>query len=263
MSFINEYFTLNSKHLRSGYSWLLLSSSPPKTEYARSHRNYHVKYILDGSVTNIFEDGEITLKKGQGIIFPPHIPYTVFSPAGYRKLDLVVANKEPHTVVFQELLRLSNGEVTVTKPFDLNISYEELRYLLTVPSDFNNVLINNKSENMVLSVFENLGHTEISEFKQKIEAITAGGETKYDLKKLCELTGYSQTHFERLMVKHFGCSGIEYFNRIRTNNICTLLRTTSLSLPEIAEQTGFYDTSHLNAFFKKRTGTTPGKYRKE
>jgi len=56
---------------------------------------------------------------------------------------------------------------------------------------------------------------------------------------------------------------LEYFNKIKLERICNLLKTTDLNLKEIAEKLEFYDTSHLNTFFKKRMGITPGKYRKD
>ncbi len=262
MIFTSERYTLPSAFLHHDYGWLMLQSLPPYTGPHITHRNYHIKYILDGSAENIFENKIIHLKKGQGIFIPPNKEFTIISENGYRKLDLVVSTHKANNIAFQEFLRLTNGDITVTTPLNLALSYDELKHLITVPSNLNRALIKNKSEYMVLSVLEELARNEQSEFKQKIEAIINTENVNFNLKTLCELTGYSQTHFERLMLKNFGCSAIEYFNRIRINKICSLLRTTNLSLPEIAEKCGFYDTSHLNTFFKKRMEITPGKYRK-
>lgn len=262
MPFTYEIFTLPKASLHPDYGWLMLQSLPSGTRPHIAHRNYHVKYILDGSAVNIFDGKEINLKKGQAIFIPPNKEFTILTENGYQMLDLVFSAHNKNNAVFQEFLRLTNGDITVTPPINLDLSYDELKHLITVPSDLNRILIKNKSEYMSVSVLEEFARNEQSEFKQKIEAITNNENVNFNLKTLCELTGYSQTHFERLMLKNFGCSAIEYFNRIRINKVCTLLRATNLSLPEIAEKCGFYDTSHLNTFFKKRMEITPGKYRK-
>ena len=262
MSFTYEIFALSGASLHPDYGWLTLQSLPSGTRPHIVHRNYHVKYILDGSATFLFENKELFLKKGQGIFIPNEKEYEIHINEGLKILDIVVNHWGNKKTVFNEFIRLTNGEVTATGLINLNVTYKQFKDIINVPSDLNRILIKNKSEYMALSVLEELSRSEKSEFKQKIETITNNENVNFNLKTLCELTGYSQTHFERLMLKNFGCSAIEYFNRIRINKICSLLKTTSLTLPEIAEKCGFYDTSHLHTFFKKRMGTTPGKYRK-
>jgi len=262
MCFTNEVFVLNNTFLRPGYAWCALSSSSEGKKLKFYHRNYHLKFILDGSANFQFENKKFLLKKGQGIFIPNEKKYEIHINEGLRTLDLIINHWGTKKTVFNEFIRLTNNEVTVTNPINLNIAYEQIKGIITVPSDLNRIIIGNKSEYIILSVLEEIARNEKSEFKEKIEAITNNDNVNSNLKTLCELTGYSQTHLERMMLKNFGCSAIEYFNRIRINKVCTLLRTTNLSLPEIAEKCNFYDTSHLNTFFKKRMGTTPGKYRK-
>jgi LacI family transcriptional regulator len=51
--------------------------------------------------------------------------------------------------------------------------------------------------------------------------------------------------------------------RIRMERVKTLLVETDLPLAAIAKRAGFNYIEYLNEAFKKRVGTTPGKYRKE
>ena len=263
MPFESEYFTLSAyQSLPKGYGWLILRSTQGGGTSFRNHRSYHIRYIIAGSVKYTFDDKEIIVHEGQGVIMPPHVPYTVYSENGYQKLDTVISALEPKTILYKKTCEISNGNIVVTRPLPLNLNYNELRHHITVPSDFNIRLMQNKLEVMALSILEELSRLRKSVFEEQIEELITSGKEAFPLAELCEITGYSQAHFERLMVKHFGCSAIEYFNRIRTNKICNLLENTNLSLTEIAEAANFYDTSHLNTFFKKRMGTTPGKYRK-
>lgn len=55
----------------------------------------------------------------------------------------------------------------------------------------------------------------------------------------------------------------EELRRARLERVKQLLRETTLSLEEIAESAGFANANTLCEQFRKQTGTTPGRYRKE
>lgn len=48
----------------------------------------------------------------------------------------------------------------------------------------------------------------------------------------------------------------------RENGFGKVLSSTALSLPEIADRTGFTNDSYFSDYFKKQTGLPPGEYRK-
>ena len=52
----------------------------------------------------------------------------------------------------------------------------------------------------------------------------------------------------------------EFEMRNRLSHAGSLLRQ-GLHLKDVAEQTGFYDSSHLTRFFRRYLGMTPGKFR--
>ncbi|WP_261305925.1 helix-turn-helix domain-containing protein [Paenibacillus andongensis] len=61
--------------------------------------------------------------------------------------------------------------------------------------------------------------------------------------------------------KHFGMPPAKYMQRKRIDKAKFLLTTTSLSMKEIAEQTGYEDTNHFAKSFRKDTGFPPTEYR--
>ncbi|MCY9668297.1 AraC family transcriptional regulator [Paenibacillus alginolyticus] len=61
--------------------------------------------------------------------------------------------------------------------------------------------------------------------------------------------------------KHFGMPPAKYMQRKRIDMAKFLLTTTSLSMKEIAEQTGYEDTNHFAKSFRKDTGFPPTEYR--
>jgi len=60
-----------------------------------------------------------------------------------------------------------------------------------------------------------------------------------------------------------GMTPMEVLREIRLDRAETLLRETSLSPSEIAESCGFYDHAHFCRLFKRRTGATPGEFRRK
>lgn len=79
---------------------------------------------------------------------------------------------------------------------------------------------------------------------------------------LAHLAGMSRTRLERLFREHFGVSPYEQALRHRMTRAELLLRTTSLSIHEIAERTGFATVEHFSNTFKKRMCRSPGALRR-
>ena len=119
------------------------------------------------------------------------------------------------------------------------------RFLISAKS---NLHIENKSH---LSIFES------------IQYINENLDHDLDLDTLAEKAYLSKDYYSRLFLKITKCRPIEYIQRKRVEKALLLLATSYLSLEEIAEQTGINSVSYLSRLFKRYTGLSPGKYRKE
>ena len=66
-------------------------------------------------------------------------------------------------------------------------------------------------------------------------------------------------------VRHFrsatGSGPREYLIRMRLEEACILLRTSDLSISEIAAESGFPDSNYFSRLFKRKNGISPRKYR--
>lgn len=74
---------------------------------------------------------------------------------------------------------------------------------------------------------------------------------------------YHEYHANRLMIRHTGTTLHKYLNDFRVEHAKIYLSTTTISVSEIAEKTGFGSVSHFSECFKKITGISPLAYRKE
>jgi transcriptional regulator GlxA family with amidase domain len=82
------------------------------------------------------------------------------------------------------------------------------------------------------------------------------------MKDLAESLDISSRSFNRRFKKALGITASEYVQHQRLSIAKELLRTSNLSINEVAEQSGHQDSSYFSAQFKKHMGQTPLAYRK-
>lgn len=83
------------------------------------------------------------------------------------------------------------------------------------------------------------------------------------VKELASLVGLSTSQFQRRFRKLFHTSPACYINHVRIQAACRLLTSTTDTISQIANRTGFYDHSHFSKVFKAQTGISPTVYRRQ
>jgi transcriptional regulator GlxA family with amidase domain len=82
------------------------------------------------------------------------------------------------------------------------------------------------------------------------------------IQQLADRLGMSARSFNRRFKQAVGLTPGEYLHNQRMDIGKELLRTTNLTIAEVAEQTGYHDSSYFCARFKRWLGQTPLAYRK-
>ena len=82
--------------------------------------------------------------------------------------------------------------------------------------------------------------------------------TNEELAKICFL---HPNHFIRFFKQKTGATPQQYIMQKRMENAKRLIEQTDLSMAEIAEKTGLYDTAHLSRAFKKFYSMAPTQYK--
>jgi LacI family transcriptional regulator len=72
----------------------------------------------------------------------------------------------------------------------------------------------------------------------------------------------SRSALERRFRKAFGRSPSDEITRIKLDRVKHLLAATDYPLPRVADLAGFEHSEHMGALFRRKTGHTPGEYRK-
>ena len=84
----------------------------------------------------------------------------------------------------------------------------------------------------------------------------------WDVAQLALLVNLSASRFRHLFRAETGFSINQYLRERRLKRAEFLLRTTFLSIKEVALEAGLRSTSHFVQYFKKKYGVTPSAHRK-
>lgn len=82
-------------------------------------------------------------------------------------------------------------------------------------------------------------------------------------KDMCKQLGVSQSTLYKEIKKNTGLNPTEFIRKMKTDKAKGLLLNTSADISEIAERVGVPDTNYFIRVFKKETGLSPLKYRKQ
>lgn len=96
----------------------------------------------------------------------------------------------------------------------------------------------------------------------KIKAFADEYHTALTLEMVCKNLHFSKSYVSHVFKANTGYTLKGYCNKLKINDAKNLLKTTSLSVTEIALAVGFDNISYFISTFKKQTGATPLEYRK-
>ena len=225
---------------------------------------YHVNLVLSGEVRIIFKNETASIRQNQVFVVPPGLLHQLQSNGGYRQfgIDLLPGNEEKELAVLAK--GIFENQFAVTPVRSVTESFFSLEAKMRNPMPFHLLNLLNFAERIVIDTMEAVVNQKKKTFSEKITKILREPDSfRLSVTDICRHLNYSKSQIERISKKELGCGLMEFFNNIRINEICTLLRWSDMPLAQIAEKTGLYDASHLITFFKRHMGTTPGKYRKE
>lgn len=82
------------------------------------------------------------------------------------------------------------------------------------------------------------------------------------LSKMAAMTGRSISNLSRVFKRTAGIGYNDYINQLRMRQAALCLRSSSITLDEVAASVGFNSTSYFIRVFREHFGTTPTGYRK-
>jgi len=99
--------------------------------------------------------------------------------------------------------------------------------------------------------------------EQAIHYLRENIENHITLEDVLKYVGYSQSHFTSTFKKKTGMSPITYFNRLKIEHACRLLRTTDMKINMICYKVGIEDPLYFSRLFSKLMGMSPTAYKNQ
>ncbi len=96
---------------------------------------------------------------------------------------------------------------------------------------------------------------------EAVEYIDKNLSKKIKIEELAKRAGISRSYFSICFKKVMGCSPQDYIVNLRMKKSMLLLKTTALSVTEIADSVGYNDPLAFSKIFKQNFGESPKAYR--
>jgi len=84
----------------------------------------------------------------------------------------------------------------------------------------------------------------------------------WTVEEMAVIMGLGTTAFTEKVKSYSGFSPLNYLINLRISEAIRMLKSSTISLTDIALDTGFYSSQHFSTTFKKLTGYTPGHFRR-
>ncbi|MGN0220540.1 MAG: helix-turn-helix domain-containing protein [Prevotella sp.] len=237
-------------------------------------------YCVDGSGWYATEDKEYRVKAGEFFILPPDVPHSYgATPNGCwtiywihfsgqhaaiyaegmqtpRKINVAVNSRIMDRIcIFEEILTtLQSGTSIEHLRYASSLLHHflaSMRYLV----QFREASGNNRLSHADAPVSEqDLCQCAIHFMQENIE-------NRMTLQQAATYIGYSQSHFSALFRKQTGMSPHAYYNRLKMEHACRLLKETGLKVNQICHKLGIDDQYYFSRLFSKTIGMSPTQYR--
>ncbi|WP_167577958.1 AraC family transcriptional regulator [Ammoniphilus sp. YIM 78166] len=105
-------------------------------------------------------------------------------------------------------------------------------------------------------------HSNISISEKAIKYISQNYNKDLSLSELADVIFVSPYHLAHTFKNEIGISPIQYLIQYRIDEAKKMLLHSNLSIQEISYKVGYHNATYFNLIFKKTTGLSPGKFRK-
>ncbi|WP_422091136.1 AraC family transcriptional regulator [Tenacibaculum ovolyticum] len=253
------------------------------------HNFFELTYILKGSGQHLLNESVINYQKGDLFFLTPkdEHEFVVEEPTTFgliqftEQLFLEKANfassthwrKNLDTVIFYTSNIPKSIVANDVDRIQLFYLYELIKNEIESPMTYGRDVLLNLFDALLVLVARNLKSSLIknekpyNSEKEKIDSMLTYIRQNVLDKELIKIKSIAKTFYMSpnyvsvFIKKHAGISIQQYVLKTKIEMAGRLLKQTNLNISEIADKTGFLDSSHFNKIFKKYTGDNPSAFR--
>lgn len=108
---------------------------------------------------------------------------------------------------------------------------------------------------------EHIKSSDIINIAKPVSYIENHYTEQISIEVLAKMAHFSPRHFTRIFSETYHTTPYNYIKLLRIHHACTLLKRTSLSISNIALESGYNDSNYFSRLFRDCIGTTPKEYR--
>ena len=234
---------------------------------------YVLIYCVDGSGWYRVGDKEYKVRKNQFFILPAGTPHTYGTDEGNEWTI--------YWIHFRGYLASLYAE-GAQKPQEINITtasriserhniFEEIFHTLEQGQDLEKLRYSSSLLHHYLAsmrYLEQYRQAVKKEEKETVNVVDAAIhymkeniENRISIQDVINYIGYSSTRFLTLFKKQTGKTPLNYFNQLKIQRSCKLLRETDMKINQICFKIGIEDSLYVSRLFSKTMGMSPRDYR--
>lgn len=242
----------------------IVANKPFVTDNVEGRADYYLIYVECGELEIAWNGGICTARSGSVIIFPPHYHYQ-YTFYGEHTLSYLwahftgsYAERFLGECGFGSLPCIFHSEPDIKivsrfdKLFDTFASHERLQRQKLACS----------LEEILLRIASGLNGRERSiSLAGSLGYIHAFYSRELRIPELAKMESLSNSRYITVFKKHMGMAPSDYVINLRINVACDLLKSSDMSIKEIAASVGYDNAHFFSKLFKKKTGVSPKAYR--
>lgn len=164
-------------------------------------------------------------------------------------------------------LNLDKGHCVISHSFDHRIdvlfqdiyeSFKQENHFRTMASSF---ILFDTIDRVNLKVQDYSQSEQL--FKNILNYIDENMSENLSVNQISEANSIDRTYLYKLFQSYKGIGPSEYIQDLKLQKACSLLRKSSLTITEIAYETGFSSSSYFSKFFHSKLNISPSTYRKK
>jgi AraC-like DNA-binding protein len=216
------------------------------------YRSGHIQCAVEGS-------GVIQTQPGMVLIIPPGLVHQDLAITAYSQYYLQIQHPQRFVSLDQPLILNDDAGHSLEKLLD------------SLTSEWHGTALHREAmlrlsvEQLELVLDRLLQQSAPNPSEQIVRSVEHLIEERYvqnpSIREIALEVGTAPSTLRALFANFRGYSPKEYLQQIRLKRVLELIRSTSLSLEEIADLVGYDSASHLSRHVKQSTSLTPGAFR--
>lgn len=258
-----------------------------------SHNFYELNVVTKGELRHYFNKKSHPAKTGDVFMIPPYVEHGYWTSEDARIYHLIIKSEilteyktqlnnypgikilfEVEPQIRQSLNNLSlNVNLTTEELSDLTRDFDELIYIDKNKPDDKGTLFDLKTVCLLCKLarlisqkfsFDNRKDEKNADYLivRTTQYMEENYFSKISVDDLSRMVNMSTPSFFRYFKKAFDMSPMEYLKKIRISHATAMLASTDKSISFIAQECGFFDSSHFTHVFEEATNMTPKEFRK-